>query len=204
MSQVLHAPYWTFQLCHAVQRYFKDRSLAWDDAAAAVEAHAGVPSEMTAYLVEALDVTPQVESVFLRRGPGAKDASLTMFIQATLCHDSKTRVGTITMMDVHDPMTLRDHIVELRMAVYGAGCKSKHNRWLATIGDLTLATAKTCDVGTFDNMVGVHTHGHCRAVFFALALAGAEDIRKREIFLEKSNVAVKHAFNKIVARAKKR
>jgi uncharacterized protein (DUF1810 family) len=198
VCKVLNTPYRTFQMCHAFQTYLKNNAMSWDDVIAMIEFNGGIPTDMTAAVSKIIEERPPMEHTLDR---GDKMFWHTMFIQATLCHDTKTRSGVITMKDVHDPVTLRELIVELRMGVYEEACKVKMGKWRSSIGELTLASAQTCDVVTYEGMIGQHTHGHCRAIFIALALAGLQDERKREIFLERSNACVKTGFGKIVSRA---
>lgn len=118
----------------------------------------------------------------------------TMFLQAVLHHTNQTRVK-IVEKSVLDSNTFHDLIKDLRMSVYLELCKVKKEEWLKIIGDATYAEALQSDYSAFSGMIGLHTHGLQKSMFWSLLKAAMEDDGKLEIFESKSNDTITNCYN---------
>jgi len=120
----------------------------------------------------------------------------TMFLQATLCHDSQNRTD-IVQKNVLDSQTFQELIIDLRMAYYFEACKLKKQQWANLIGDVTYEQAYNSDETAYDLMIGTHTHGHSKKQFWALLRAATINANKLDIFYRKSNGTVKNCLKRI-------
>jgi hypothetical protein len=86
------------------------------------------------------------------------------------------------------------------MVHYATSCGDKSKRWAATIGDVTAGAATAANLDTFLGMVGIHTHGLSKKVFWSMlrvakATAARGDTSKKDAFLGKSNSTVPRCFH---------
>jgi 2'-5' RNA ligase/Mg-chelatase subunit ChlD len=154
--------------------------------------------------VFALQDTIAAEFAVLPEDPlqfmGVTDGVLeTMFAQGMLYNDSDTRVGG-ALGDVRDARCMHELLVDVHMVRYAASCEDKSRRWAATIGDVTAGAATAANLDTFLSMVGIHTHGLSKKVFWSMlrvakATAARGDTSKKDAFLGKSNSTVPQCFH---------
>jgi 2'-5' RNA ligase len=119
-----------------------------------------------------------------------------MFLQSVLYRTSQTR-HDINLKNVLDPSTLCDLIVDLRMAKYFELCKSKKEKWLSIIGNVSFQRAHDTDAYGLSQMIGTHTHGFTRDEFWGILEAVVDDNEKLQVFLNASNCTVSNCVDKI-------
>jgi hypothetical protein len=136
-----------------------------------------------------------------------------MFAQGMLYNDSGSRVRAVAgevatageadggnvLGDVRDPRCLHELLVDVHMIHYAASCDDKRRRWAACIGDVTSSAAMAANLDTFLHMVGQHTHGLSKEVFWSMlrvakSAAARGDSSKKDAFLRKSNLTVPQCF----------
>jgi 2'-5' RNA ligase len=120
----------------------------------------------------------------------------TMFLQAVLHHTSQTRCD-INMKSVLDSVTLQDMIIDLRMIIYCKLSKVKKEKWLSIIGDVTYQNALNSDINVYTMMIGKHTHGHSKDVFWGMLKAAMYDNDKMSAFKNRSNGTIDRCIDRI-------
>lgn len=124
-----------------------------------------------------------------------KDVCEAMVLQACLNYDSASRSGIVNLADVRDGDVLRSMIVDLRMGHYFQAMSGKKQLFADQIGDKTLADALSATDDEFLKLIGNHTHGHCKSVFWAFYKASKNDPKKARIFASKTNGCFTSKYN---------
>lgn len=199
----------TFHFGMCVQKMFKDENIkniknikTWNELINVIEQVGKPTDEIVKYIATGMEHVLNTDSlVYKYIDDKMEEIKITqlaqsMFLQSTLNHDSQSRTD-IDKRNVLEPSTLQDLIIDLRMAHYFEACKIKRGKWLSVIGDVTFGEAIEADEEGFTRMIGIHTHGHCKATFWALARAAKGHQGKRSIFLNKSASGANACFNKI-------
>lgn len=119
-----------------------------------------------------------------------------IFCQAMLNHDSESR-EKITEISVFEEQTLKNIIIDLRMAHYFEACKIKREQWLGMIGNVTFEQAFNSNIEGFEQICGRHTHSLNKQQFWGLVKAAKFDLEKKKIFLKKSSSTVDKCFSKV-------
>lgn len=150
-------------------------------------------------LLETICASMKIDNIFEQIGVATKDVdnvANTMFLQSVLHRTSQTRYQ-INLKDVLDATTLQNLIVDLRMEKYFEQCRSKKEKWLSVIGNVSFQKAHDTDANGLMNMIGVHTHRFTKDEFWGILEAVVDDNEKLEVFLNKSSSTVSNCVNKI-------
>lgn len=193
-----------YKLCSTVRDFVCGQySGSWDGFAADIEHHGGTPpsAEGIANSLKALNpagICSELQHQLC--GPAASPSEVrhvfdAVILQALLYHETKNRASVIVQQDVRDPVTLRDLIVTLRMSVYLTAAKVKQDQFAAIIGDVMYAEATRTDACGVARLIGTHTHGHSRSVFYSILKGCLGDTEKMETFLAHSNSCFRKKYN---------
>lgn len=126
-----------------------------------------------------------------------KDITIqTAFLQAVLYHTSKSRQGIIDK-DIFNSETFSEMIVDLRMQVYIDQYAKHREQFQRILANNTLRNALNADLNLFTNMVGGHTHGHSKEIFWSLLEGAIDDPDKLQVFINRSNSTVDTAIQKL-------
>lgn len=101
-----------------------------------------------------------------------------------LNHDSGSR-ERITEISVFEEQTLKNIIIDLRMAHYFEACKIKREKWLGMIGSITFEEAYNSNIDGFEKICGRHTHTLNKEQFWGLVRAAKSNPEKKAVFLKK-------------------
>ena len=127
-------------------------------------------------------------------------AAVGALVQSLVFNTSRARSeGNVVASDVTDGATQRRLIEALHMAHYQESLTRKQQQFVAMVGDVVAAQARTCDVATLRTMIGVHTHGHCRNKFWGFVEGVVMD--PNEARREAKLAAIRETSNRDVARA---
>jgi 2'-5' RNA ligase len=197
--------YHAFRLGHVLQRLG-----VWtpdgDDAAVFARqqdiaaAFAELPSDPLAFMGIDDALAPTVLEAMFAQGMLYNDAGARVgAVPDTEASGAATAVPSAGLGDVRDPSCLHELLVDVHMTHYAASCEDKRKRWAAAIGDVTESAAMAANLDTFVAMVGTHTHGLSKAVFWSMLrvakrAAGRGDTSKKDAFIGKSNNTVSVCF----------
>ena len=187
----------TFHFSLSVQRYLQERKISWDNLIEKIEDTGRIPEDMTNFMAKRMQGIDDIYSYFDLEDK--KDIHLyaqNVWMQAILYSDSQSRVN-INQKNVFDSQTFQEMIIDLRMAIYFDACKVKKDKWLSIIGDVTYEAAYNSDETVYDQLIGVHTDGHSKKYFWALARAAKGNQNKMDIFLKRSSSTAVRCFEKI-------
>jgi hypothetical protein len=189
---------------HRALRTLYGRHATMDDFTAIVEKEREIPGALVAEVQRLLDEwgTGADALWHFLLGDEAGSAKVVdavcaaMVMQACLYPGTQERSGFINTIDVTDPEEQRTMIGRLYMLHYHVLSGLKRGRRTAIIGEVTALQAASMDVQSFADLVGQHTHGHSKRVFWGMlrgVLADASAARRQQkidLFLGKSNASV--------------
>lgn len=196
------------QFSLALHAAVEDAAGSMDRFTTYVERHAGIPAALTEGVQRRLAAAgTHARDMWSFLGIEPKDVPrvcAAAVMQACLYPDTADRCGVVHAKDVTDPAELRAMTEELYMLHYRVACGFKAARRNAVIGEVTSLQAASSDAAVFSDMIGTHTHGHCKKVFWGMlrgVLADASAARraaKLEVFRAKSS---KMGFDSVLRKA---
>jgi hypothetical protein len=187
----------TFHFVISIHRHIIESNSSWNKIVDEIEDVGAIPETLLnsmAHKLEELRNMDIFQYINITNAEHAQQVSATMFLQAFLHHDSKSRYD-INHKNVLDPNTLKEIVIDLRMKHYLDACEIKRNQRQEMIGDVMFEKAINCSESDFEKMIGKHTHGLLRKEFWALLAASKTNQIKKDIFLSKSNDTVIRCFN---------
>jgi hypothetical protein len=196
VDQTLRPYYRTYELCFAIHSYLVEKKINWDQLIVEIEKIGEFPDELVNYIQTRLILTMKKTAYDYIKTENHQHVALTMFLQATLNHDSQSRFE-IDQQSVLESQTFRKMSVDLMMEFYSEACKTKRQEYMSIIGDVTYGGALIATPDQFNDMLGSHTHGWCKNKFWALLKASKGDYKKREFFMRKSGQSVHTCYSRI-------
>jgi len=185
------------QFTLAFHESLKEAGANVDGLCAFIERHGAIPEGLVAAVQARLAAAgTDAKAMWSFLGVDEKHVRMTCastVMQAMLFTASSDRCGVVNTKDVTDPVVQREMVETLYLMHYRVACGFKAIRRGEIIGDVTAAQAAIAEVDDLDQMIGVHTHGHCGKVFWGMLkglLADSNDGRRQQkldLFKSKSS-----------------
>jgi len=186
------------QVSTALHYVLRERGLTMDTFCSYIEAHLAIPDDLVLAVQRRLTLTCVAGAAAMWEYLGIDKKSVdavcaAAVMQACLYPSSQDRVGVVNTKDVTDPAEQRTMIEDLYMLHYKVACGFKSHERSQIIGGISALQASKVELDVFSDMIGVHTHGHCRQIFWGMMQGLLADPKyermrqKLELFRAKSS-----------------